>query len=105
MGLGIRRIGGADIVNIVGSGKTVDHFKTKVHLAIEAVFNPHPQGEADGHRTISLSLGIEGRSLSFRTQGTQVYLLSLVIRIRIIIENSQTKSHIGSEPGIITSGD
>src|SRR5258708_26891121 len=104
MRLGVRRIGSADVIDIVRSGKTVDHFKAQVHLSIEAVFDAHPDGKADCHGTIRLPLGIESRPLPFRTQGAQVYLLPFIIRIRIIIESSYTKGDIRGEPGIITSG-
>src|SRR5258707_14023056 len=88
LGLSIRRIGLADIVDIIGGRKAVKQLETNAHLPVEAVFDPGAQGEADSHASIGFSVGVCRRPLPFRSQAAQKDLLSLVVCIGIVVEDA-----------------
>jgi len=103
MGLCIRSIGSADVIDVVCCGKAVNHFKPQVHTAVEIVFDPYSQRKAHSHAPVRLPARIQGRTLSLRTQLPQVYFLTPVIRVRIVIEDPRPKSNIGGKAVIQTA--
>jgi hypothetical protein len=60
----------ADIIQVIGIGKAVYHFKTQVHAVVERILEAYSERNGKGHGAIRLALGIGRIALPFGAERT-----------------------------------